>query len=88
MGNDIFLGQIDEELQRLQNELVSTKEAMQKAQGIFEQAKVKQERRVQELKAVDLMKQNLVGLSKKTASTEEATEEGLKQPPENYEEQE
>lgn len=88
MGNDIFLGQIDEELQRLQNELVSTKEAMQKAQGIFEQAKVKQERLVQELKAVDLMKQNLVGLSKKTASTEEATEEGLQQPPENYEEQE
>ena len=34
------------------------------------------------------MKQNLVGLSKKTASTEEATEEGLQQPPENYEEQE
>lgn len=88
MGNDIFLGQIDEELQRLQNELVSTKEAMQKAQGIFEQAKIKQERLVQELKAVDLMKQNLVGLSKKTASTEEATEEGLQQPPENYEEQE
>ena len=61
---------------------------MQKAQGIFEQAKVKQERLVQELKAVDLMKQNLVGLSKKTASTEEATEEGLQQPPENYDEQE
>ena len=89
MGNDIFLGQIDEELQRLQGELESTKEAMAKATAIFEDCKVKQQRLIQELKAVDLMKQNLVGMVKKEEQQEEQqTEpaEDLQQPPEDYEE--
>ena len=95
MGNDIFLGQIDDELGRLQTELESTKEAMVKAQAIFEDCKVKQQRLIQELKAVDMMKQNLVGLDKETdkPETESETkevepEEDLQQPPEDYEEKE
>ena len=84
MGNDKFLGQIDEELQRLQGDLESTKSAMTKAQAIFEDCKVKQQRLIQELKAVDLMKQNLVDMTKKEAS-EETTD--LQQPPEDYEEE-
>ena len=90
MGNEQFLGQIDEELGRLQAELESTKEAMVKAQAIFEDCKVKQQRLIQELKAVDMMKQNL---SAKPETTKEATkeaepEEDLQQPPEDYEEKE
>ena len=85
MGNEQFLGQIDEELQRLQGELESTKEAMVKAQAIFEDCKVKQQRLIQELKAVDLMKQNLASMGKK--ETEAQPEEDLQQPPENYEEE-
>tara|TARA_Y100001951_G_C11215385_1_gene225469 strand:+ start:62 stop:319 length:258 start_codon:yes stop_codon:yes gene_type:complete len=69
--------QIDEELQRLQDELESTKGAMLKAQAIFEECKVKQQRLVQELKAVDLMKQNLGGLKKEP-------EKEMQQPPEDY----
>ena len=95
MGNDIFLGQIDDELGRLQTELESTKEAMVKAQAIFEDCKVKQQRLIQELKAVDMMKQNLVGMDKETdkPETESETkevepEEDLQQPPEDYEEKE
>ena len=92
MGNEQFLGQIDEELQRLQSELESTKEAMVKAQAIFEDCKVKQQRLIQELKAVDLMKQNLVGIVKKEEQqeaepAEKEKEEDLQQPPENYEEE-
>ena len=93
MGNDIFLGQIDDELGRLQTELESTKEAMVKAQAIFEDCKVKQQRLIQELKAVDMMKQNLVGLDKETDKPETESEtkevepdEDLQQPPEDYEE--
>ena len=88
MGNDIFLGQIDEELQRLQGELESTKEAMTKATAIFEDCKVKQQRLVQELKAVDLMKQNLVGMMSKNEEQQIEAEpaEDLQQPPEDYEE--
>jgi hypothetical protein len=96
LGNEQFLGQIDEELGRLQTELESTKEAMVKAQAIFEDCKVKQQRLIQELKAVDMMKQNLVGLDKETdkpetepaETTEVESEEDLQQPPENYEEKE
>ena len=95
MGNNKFLGQIDDELTRLQDELESTKEAMVKAQAIFEDCKVKQQRLIQELKAVDMMKQNLVGLDKETdkPETESETkevepEEDLQQPPEDYEEKE
>ena len=89
MGNDIFLGQIDEELQRLQGELESTKEAMTKATAIFEDCKVKQQRLVQELKAVDLMKQNLVGMMSKNEEQQIEAEpaEDLQQPPEDYEEE-
>ena len=86
MGNDKFLGQIDEELQRLLDELESTKTAMVKAQAIFEDCKVKQQRLIQELKAVDLMKQNLVGMSKKETEATESTDD-LQQPPEDYEEE-
>ena len=86
MGNEQFLGQIDEELQRLQGELESTKEAMVKAQAIFEDCKVKQQRLIQELKAVDLMKQNLAGMNK--VEEQPAPEEDLQQPPEDYEEKE
>ena len=90
MGNEQFLGQIDDELGRLQTELESTKEAMVKAQAIFEDCKVKQQRLIQELKAVDMMKQNLVGIvDKETDKPEEVEpEEDLQQPPENYEEKE
>ena len=88
MGNDKFLGQIDEELQRLQDELESTKTAMEKAQAIFEDCKVKQQRLIQELKAVDLMKQNLVGMMSKNEEQQIEAEpaEDLQQPPEDYEE--
>ena len=87
MGNDKFLGQIDEELQRLQGDLESTKEAMIKAQAIFEDCKVKQQRLIQELKAVDLMKQNLAGMNK-VEEQPAVLEEDLQQPPEDYEEKE
>ena len=86
MGNDIFLGQIDEELGRLQDELESTKEAMVKAQAIYDDCKSKQQRLIQELKAVDLMKQNIVGMNK--VEEQPAPEEDLQQPPEDYEEKE
>ena len=85
MGNNKFLGQIDDELTRLQDELESTKEAMVKAQAIHDDCKSKQQRLIQELKAVDLMKQNLVGMSKKEASEE--TTDDLQQPPEDFEEE-
>jgi uncharacterized protein YoxC len=84
MGNDKFLGQIDDELGRLQGDLESTKEAMAKAQAIFDDCKSKQQRLIQELKAVDLMKQNIVGMNKVEEQT--APEEDLQQPPEDYEE--
>ena len=87
MGNDIFLGQIDDELGRLQDELESTKSAMEKAQAIFEECKVKQQRLIQELKAVDLMKQNLAGMNK-VEEQPAVLEEDLQQPPEDYEEKE
>ena len=87
MGNDIFLGQIDEELGRLQAELESTKEAMIKAQAIHDDCKSKQQRLIQELKAVDLMKQNIVGMTAKTETAKEEDED-LQQPPEDYEEKE
>ena len=87
MGNDKFLGQIDEELQRLQGDLESTKEAMIKAQAIFEDCKVKQQRLIQELKAVDLKTQNLAGMNK-VEEQPAVLEEDLQQPPEDYEEKE
>jgi len=94
LGNNKFLGQIDDELTRLQDELESTKEAMVKAQAIHDDCKSKQQRLIQELKAVDLMKQNLVGMSKKneTVSAPEnlpdgMKEEDLQQPPEDYDEE-
>ena len=86
MGNEQFLGQIDEELGRLQQELESTKEAMVKAQAIYDDCKSKQQRLIQELKAVDLMKQNLAGMNK--VEEQPAPEEDLQQPPEDYEEKE
>ena len=86
MGNDKFLGQIDEELGRLQLELESTKEAMVKATAIYDDCKNKQQRLIQELKAVDLMKQNLIN-KKDDEPVVETVDEDLQQPPENYEEE-
>ena len=87
MGNEQFLGQIDDELGRLQQELESTKEAMVKAQAIYDDCKNKQQRLIQELKAVDLMKQNLAGMNR-VEEQPVAPEEDLQQPPEDYEEKE
>ena len=86
MGNDIFLGQNDEELGRQQDELETTKEAMVKAQAIYDDCKSKLQRLIQELKAVDLMKQNIVGMNK--VEEQPAPEEDLQHPPEDYEEKE
>ena len=70
---ETFLQQIDDELSRLKGELDKVKENMESAQKIFEDAKIKQARLVQELKAVDMM-----GSSLKKVSEPESEE--LQQP--------
>ena len=70
---ETFLQQIDDELSRLKSELDKVKENMESAQKIFEDAKIKQARLVQELKAVDMM-----GSSLKKVSQSES--EQLQQP--------
>ena len=60
---ETFLQQIDDELSRLKGELDKVKENMDSAQKIFEDAKIKQARLVQELKAVDLMGSSLKKVS-------------------------
>lgn len=70
---ETFLQQIDDELSRLKGELDKVKENMESAQKIFEDAKIKQARLVQELKAVDMM-----GSSLKKVSQPESEE--LQQP--------
>lgn len=77
MGNEIFRQQIDEELLRLQEEVKKTEEHIAQATGIVESSKKQQARLIQEMKAVDLMKQNLG----------QQPEEELQQPPENYNEE-
>ena len=52
-----FLQHIEEELTRLKDELNKTKENMKSAQQIYEEAKVKQSKLVQELEVVDKVKQ-------------------------------
>ena len=81
MGNEIFRQQIDEELLRLQDEIKKTEERIAQATGIVEQSKKQQLRLIQELKAVDLMKQNL------GQAEPEQTEQELQQPPEGYNEE-
>ena len=70
---ETYLQQIDDELSRLKGELDKVKENMESAQKIFEDAKIKQARLVQELKAVDMM-----GSSLKKVSEPESEE--LQQP--------
>ena len=70
---ETFLQQIDDELSRLKGELDKVKENMESAKKIFEDAKIKQARLVQELKAVDMM-----GSSLKKVSEPESEE--LQQP--------
>ena len=70
---ETFLQQIDDELSRLKGELDKVKENMESAQKIFEDAKIKQARLAQELKAVDMM-----GSSLKKVSQPESEE--LQQP--------
>ena len=78
MGNEVFRQQVDSELLRLQEEIQKTEERIAQATGIVEQSKKQQLRLIQEMKAVDVMKQNLGTESAETA------EEDLQQPPEDY----
>ena len=73
---ETFLQQIEDELSRLKGELDKVKENMESAQKIFEDAKIKQARLVQELKAVDLMGSSL----KKVSQPEEQQQEQTQQP--------
>ena len=73
---ETFLQQIDDELSRLKGELDKVKENMESAQKIFEDAKIKQARLVQELKAVDMMGSSL----KKVSQPEEQQQEQTQQP--------
>ena len=73
---ETFLQQIEDELLRLKGELDKVKENMESAQKIFEDAKIKQARLVQELKAVDLMGSSL----KKVSQPEEQQQEQTQQP--------
>ena len=60
---ETFFQQIEDELLRLKGELDKVKENMESAQKIFEDAKIKQARLVQELKAVDMMGSSLKQVS-------------------------
>ena len=80
MGNEVFKQQVDEELQRLQDEIKKTDERITQASGIVEASKQQQVRLIQEMKAVDMLKKNLVEDVEKEASSEEE----LQQPPEDY----
>lgn len=73
---ETFLQQIEDEILRLKGELDKVKENMESAQKIFEDAKIKQARLVQELKAVDLMGSSL----RKVSQSEEQQQEQTQQP--------
>ena len=60
---ETFFQQIEDEILRLKGELDKVKENMESAQKIFEDAKIKQSRLVQELKAVDMMGASLQKVS-------------------------
>ena len=86
MGNEKFIGHIDEELERLKNELDKVKENMESAQKILVQSKGKQDKLKQELIAVDSMKRAYGPLSQES-EVEESKDENLQQPPEGYDEE-
>ena len=86
MGNEKFIGHIDEELERLKNELDKVKENMESAQKILVQSKGKQDKLKQELIAVDSMKRAYGQLSQES-EVEESKDENLQQPPEGYDEE-
>ncbi len=86
MGNEKFIGHIDEELERLKNELDKVKENMESAQKILVQSKEKQDKLKQELIAVDSMKRAYGQLSQES-EVEESKDENLQQPPEGYDEE-
>ena len=93
-NNEKFLGHIDEELERLKNELDKVKENMESAQQILAQSKEKQDKLKQELIAVDSMKRAYGQLSQeaeveesKDDEVEESKDENLQQPPEGYNEE-
>ena len=90
MGNEKFIGHIDEELERLKNELDKVKENMESAQQILAQSKEKQDKLKQELIAVDSMKRAYGQLSQEVQEpeVEESKDENLQQPPEGYNENE
>jgi len=86
LGNEKFIGHIDEELERLKNELDKVKENMESAQKILVQSKGKQDKLKQELIAVDSMKRAYGQLSQES-EVEESKDENLQQPPEGYDEE-
>ena len=86
MGNEKYIGHIDEELERLKNELDKVKENMESAQKILVQSKEKQDKLKQELIAVDSMKRAYGQLSQES-EVEESKDENLQQPPEGYDEE-
>tara|TARA_B100001245_G_scaffold145102_1_gene108313 strand:- start:4074 stop:4355 length:282 start_codon:yes stop_codon:yes gene_type:complete len=86
LGNEKFIGHIDEELERLKNELDKVKENMESAQKILVQSKEKQDKLKQELIAVDSMKRAYGQLSQES-EVEESKDENLQQPPEGYDEE-
>ena len=81
---ETFLQQIDDELSRLKTELDKVKENMESAQKISEDAKIKQARLVQELKAVDMMGSSL----KKVSQSESEQLQQPEQVPEQIEQPE
>ncbi|MBF85159.1 MAG: hypothetical protein CL489_11920 [Acidobacteria bacterium] len=70
-----FLQHIEEELIRLKDELNKTKENMKSAQQIYEEAKVKQSKLVQELEVVDKVKQQQQTNLDRTEQKEDKPEE-------------
>ena len=70
-----FLQHIEEELTRLKDELNKTKENMKSAQQIYEEAKVKQSKLVQELEVVDKVKQHQQTNLDRTEQKEDKPEE-------------
>ena len=81
MGNEKFIGHIEEELERLKEELDQVQKDIVSAEAILVKKKEQQEKLKQELIAVDSMKMAYSQLSQKT------TEDDLQQPPEGYSEE-
>ena len=81
MGNEKFIGHIEEELERLKEELDQVQKDIVSAEAILVKKKEQQEKLKQELIAVDSMKMAYSQLSQKT------TEDDLQQPPERYSEE-